>query len=98
MTFYAKQSGTPVVLSEISQVQLKYSDLASTAGYLSLMIPVLAGAIVKGLADGFSSVYSHLASSAISPTASAAGSVVDGNYSYGNMQTENVNGFSWRTN
>ena len=33
-----------------------------------------------------------------SPTASAAGSVVDGNYSYGNMQTENVNGFSWSTN
>ncbi|MCV1864045.1 hypothetical protein, partial [Escherichia coli] len=27
-----------------------------------------------------------------------AGSVVDGNYSYGNMQTENVNGFSWSTN
>lgn len=42
--------------------------------------------------------YSHFASSAISPTASAAGSVVDGNYSYGNMQTENVNGFSWSTN
>ncbi len=43
-------------------------------------------------------MYSHFASSAISPTASAAGSVVDGNYSYGNMQTENVNGFSWSTN
>ncbi|STO17913.1 conjugal transfer mating pair stabilization protein TraG [Escherichia coli] len=24
--------------------------------------------------------------------------MVDGNYSYGNMQTENVNGFSWSTN
>ncbi|EDT3028617.1 conjugal transfer protein TraG, partial [Salmonella enterica subsp. enterica] len=36
--------------------------------------------------------------SAISPTASAAAGVVDGNYSYGNMQTENVNGFSWSTN
>ncbi|WP_224223137.1 conjugal transfer mating-pair stabilization protein TraG, partial [Escherichia coli] len=39
MTFYAKQNGAPVVLSEISQIQLKYSDLASTAGYLSMMIP-----------------------------------------------------------
>lgn len=38
MTFYAKQNGAPVVLSEISQIQLKYSDLASTAGYLSMMI------------------------------------------------------------
>ncbi|MBS8989393.1 conjugal transfer mating pair stabilization protein TraG [Escherichia coli] len=39
MTFYAKQNGAPVVLSEVSQIQLKYSDLASTAGYLSAMIP-----------------------------------------------------------
>ncbi|HGE5450493.1 TPA: conjugal transfer mating-pair stabilization protein TraG, partial [Escherichia coli] len=98
MTFYAKQNGAPVVLSELSQIQLKYSDLASTAGYISVMIPPLSWMMVKGLGAGFSSVYSHFASSAISPTASAAGSVVDGNYSYGNMQTENVNGFSWSTN
>lgn len=50
--------------------------------------------MVRGLGAGFSSVYSHFASSSITPTASAAGSVVDGNYSYGNMQTENVNGFN----
>lgn len=77
MTFYAKQNGAPVVLSEISQIQLKYSDLASTAGYLSMMIPPLSWMMVRGLGAGFSSVYSHFASSAISPTASAAGSVVD---------------------
>ncbi|EBU9317298.1 conjugal transfer protein TraG [Salmonella enterica subsp. enterica serovar Amager] len=98
MTFYARQNGVPVVLSEMSQIQLKYSDLATTAGYISMMIPPLSWAMVKGLGAGFSGVYSHFASSAISPTASAAASVVDGNYSYGNMQTENVNGFSWSTN
>ncbi|EQZ47339.1 conjugal transfer mating pair stabilization protein TraG [Escherichia coli UMEA 3656-1] len=98
MAFYAKQNGAPVVLSEISQIQLKYSDLASTAGYLSAMIPPLSWMMVRGLGAGFSSVYSHFASSSITPTASAAGSVVDGNYSYGNMQTNNVNGFSWSTN
>lgn len=98
MTFYARQNGAPVVLSEISQIQLKYSDLATTAGYISMMIPPLSWAMVKGLGAGFSGVYSHFASSAISPTAGAAASVVDGNYSYGNMQTENVNGFSWSTN
>ncbi|HBE5865845.1 conjugal transfer protein TraG [Escherichia coli] len=98
MTFYAKQNGAPVVLSELSQIQLKYSDLASTAGYISVMIPPLSWMMVKGLGAGFSSVYSHFASSSITPTASAAGSVVDGNYSYGNMQTNNVNGFSWSTN
>lgn len=86
--------GQPILVGH----QLKYSDLASTAGYLSMMIPPLSWMMVRGLGAGFSSVYSHFASSAISPTASAAGSVVDGNYSYGNMQTENVNGFSWSTN
>ncbi|EFJ0217541.1 conjugal transfer protein TraG, partial [Escherichia coli O178] len=64
----------------------------------SAMIPPLSWMMVRGLGAGFSSVYSHFASSSITPTASAAGSVVDGNYSYGNMQTENVNGFSWSTN
>lgn len=98
MTFYARQNGAPVVLSEMSQIQLKYSELATTAGYISMMIPPLSWAMVKGLGAGFSGVYSHFASSAISPTAGAAAGVVDGNYSYGNMQTENVNGFSWSTN
>lgn len=98
MTFYARQTGVPVVLSEMSQIQLKYSDLATTAGYISIMIPPLSWAMVKGLGAGFSGVYSHFASSAISPTAGAAAGVVDGNYAYGNMQTENVNGFSWSTN
>lgn len=98
MTYYAKQNGAPVVLSEMSQIQLKYSDLATTAGYISMMIPPLSWAMVKGLGAGFSSVYSHFASSSISPTAGAAAGVVDGNYSYGNMQTENVSGYSWSTN
>ena len=98
MTFYAKQNGAPVVLSELSQIQLKYSDLASTAGYISVMIPPLSWVMIKGLGAGFSSVYSHFASSSISPTASAAGSGLTVITPYGNMQTENVNGFSWSTN
>lgn len=53
MTFYAKQNGAPVVLSEISQIQLKYSDLASTAGYLSMMIPPLSWMMVRGSGQDF---------------------------------------------
>lgn len=98
MTYYAKANGAPVVLSELSQVQVKYSDLATTAGYLSMLIPPLAWGMLKGLGAGLSNLYSHLASSAISPAASAASSGVDGNYSYANMQTENVSGFNWNTN
>lgn len=98
MTFYAKANGSPIVLSELSQVQLKYSDLATTAGYLSMLIPPLAWGMLKGLGSSFSSLYSHLASSAISPAATAAAGAVDGNYSYANMQTHNVSGNSWNTN
>lgn len=98
MTFYAKANGSPVVLSELSQVQIKYSDLATTAGYLSMLIPPLAWGMLKGLGAGFSNLYSHLASSAISPAATAASGAVDGNYSYANMQAENVSGNSWNTN
>jgi conjugal transfer mating pair stabilization protein TraG len=54
--------------------------------------------MLKGLGAGFSNLYSHLASSAISPAATAASGAVDGNYSYANMQTENVSGFNWNTN
>ena len=98
MTFYAKANGSPVVLSVLSQVQIKYSDLATTAGYLSMLTPPLAWGMLKGLGAGFSNLYSHLASSAISPAATAASGAVDGNYSYANMQTENVSGFNWNTN
>lgn len=98
MNFYAKVNGAPVVLSELFQVQLQYSDLATTAGYLSVLIPPLAWAMLKGLGAGLSSAYTHLASSAISPASSAAAGSVDGNYSYANMQTENVSGYNWNTN
>jgi conjugal transfer mating pair stabilization protein TraG len=98
MTFYAKANGSAVVLSELSQVQLKYSDLATTAGYLSMLIPPLAWGMLKGLGSSFSILYSHLASSAISPAATAAAGSIDGNYSYANMQTENVSGNSFNTN
>lgn len=98
MAYYAKQNGVPVVLSELSQVQLKNSDIATTAGYISMMIPPLTWAMIKSMGAGFSSAYSHFASSGLSSTSQASSSVVDGNYSFSNMQTDNVSGNSWNTN
>jgi conjugal transfer mating pair stabilization protein TraG len=46
----------------------------------------------------FSSAYSHFSSSGLSATSQAASGVVDGNYSFANMQMENVSGYSWGTN
>lgn len=98
MAYYAKQNGVPVVLSELSQIQLKNSDIATTAGYISMMIPPLSWAMIKSMGAGFSSAYSHFASSGLSSTSQASSSVVDGNYSFANMQMENVSGYSWGTN
>ncbi|HBT1395128.1 TPA: conjugal transfer mating pair stabilization protein TraG [Klebsiella pneumoniae] len=98
MAYYAKQNGVPVVLSELSQVQLKNSDIATTAGYIAVMIPPLSWGIVKRMGAAFSSAYSHFSSSGLSATSQAASGVVDGNYSFANMQMENVSGYSWGTN
>ncbi|HFZ0585816.1 TPA: conjugal transfer mating-pair stabilization protein TraG [Klebsiella aerogenes] len=98
MAFYAAKNATPVVLSEMSQVQLRDSDIATTTGYISLMIPGLAWMMIKSVGAGFSNIYSHFASSGLSATSQAASGVVDGNYSYANMQTDNVSGNSWNTN
>ncbi|MCZ3477873.1 conjugal transfer protein TraG, partial [Klebsiella pneumoniae] len=92
------QNGVPVVLSELSQVQLKNSDIATTAGYIAVMIPPLSWGIVKSMGAAFSSAYSHFSSSGLSATSQAASGVVDGNYSFANMQMENVSGYSWGTN
>ena len=97
MAYYAKQNGVPVVLSELSQVQLKNSDIATTAGYISMMIPPLTWYMVKNIGAGFSSAYSHFASSGLSSTSQAASGVVDGNYSFANLQMENVSGYNWGT-
>lgn len=98
MAYYAKQNGVPVVLSELSQVQLKNSDIATTAGYIAMMIPPLSWGIVKSMGAAFSSAYSHFSSSGLGATSQAASGVVDGNYSFANMQMENVSGYSWGTN
>ena len=97
MTFYAKQNGARGALRNFTDTaEILRSGFHCRVSFHDDPAIILDDG--QGLGAGFSSVYSHFASSAISPTASAAGSVVDGNYSYGNMQTENVNGFSWSTN
>ncbi|MCU8825049.1 conjugal transfer protein TraG, partial [Klebsiella quasipneumoniae] len=76
----------------------KNSDIATTAGYIAVMIPPLSWGIVKSMGAAFSSAYSHFSSSGLSATSQAASGVVDGNYSFANMQMENVSGYSWGTN
>ncbi|MTC74230.1 conjugal transfer mating pair stabilization protein TraG [Providencia sp. wls1919] len=98
MTFYSKKNGAEVVLSNFSKVRENFSDIATTAGYLSVLIPFISWGIVKGMGAVFSNVSSSLGSSLLGASTQAASTAVDGNYSYANMQTDNVSGFNWNTN
>lgn len=98
MVFYGQKTGSPVVLSNLSTVKLNYSDLANTAGYISGMIPFISWYIAKGLGQGLMSVSHSMTGAYQSSAASAAMSVSDANYSFNNMQTDNVQGNTWDTN
>ena len=98
MAFYGQKAGSPVVLSNLSTVKLNYSDLANTAGYISGMIPFISWYIAKGLGQGLMSVSHSMTGAYQSSATSAAMSVSDANYSFNNMQTDNVQGNTWDTN
>ncbi|MGL1813939.1 UNVERIFIED_CONTAM: conjugal transfer mating pair stabilization protein TraG [Serratia marcescens] len=98
MAFYGQKAGSPVVLSNLSTVKLSYSDLANTAGYISGMIPFISWYIAKGLGQGLMSVSHSMTGAYQSSASSAAMSVSDANYSFNNMQTDNVQGNTWDTN
>ncbi|HBH6890258.1 conjugal transfer mating-pair stabilization protein TraG [Serratia bockelmannii] len=98
MAFYGQKAGSPVVLSNLSTVKLNYSDLANTAGYISGMIPFISWYIAQGLGKGLMSVSHSMTSAYQSSAAAAAMSVSDANYSFNNMQTDNVQGNTWDTN
>ncbi len=79
-------------LSELSQIQLKYSDLGRPLPDIYIChdtLVVMDDGSKRPWRRFFQRVQPFPLPLLISPTASAAGSVVDGNYSYGNMQTEN---------
>ncbi|PAU99452.1 conjugal transfer protein TraG [Arsenophonus sp. ENCA] len=98
MTFFAKKNGVPVVLSNLSIIKSNQSDIATAAGWLSLLIPFISWGMVKGMGQVFSSVSSSLGSSMLGSTTQAASVAVDGNYAYNNLQTDNVQGYGWSTN
>ncbi|VDZ51125.1 conjugal transfer mating pair stabilization protein TraG [Serratia odorifera] len=90
--------GAPVVLSNLSVVQLNYSDIATTAGYISMFIPFISWYIAIGLGNALNSI-GHSFNNALSGASSAAASTTaDANYSFNNMQSDNVSGNTWNTN
>nr|WP_181375112.1 conjugal transfer mating-pair stabilization protein TraG [Pectobacterium carotovorum]ALG88595.1 conjugal transfer mating pair stabilization protein TraG [Pectobacterium carotovorum] len=100
MNFYlqSRLGGVAVVLSNIDQVQNTYSDIGTTAGWLALSIPFIAWGMVKGLGQVMSQAGSYLGQTMQSSATQSSGQAVDGNWSFNNMQTGNVQGNKWDTN
>ena len=98
MNFRMAHFGTAVTLSNLSTVQENYADISSLAGYLCITIVGLTGAMLPRLGRGISSAVGAWSGNAASTATSAGISSADANYSYNNMQSDNVNGFHWNTN
>lgn len=100
MNFYLKENlkGFQYTLSNMDELALQTSDIAVTAGWLSISIPFLALAIVKGLAGAASQAGSALGSMIQSTASQSSSQTVDGTWAFNNMQTDNVTGGKWDTN
>ncbi|SUY95284.1 conjugal transfer mating pair stabilization protein TraG [Citrobacter freundii] len=100
MNFYlqGKLNGTPVTLATFDQVQNTYSDIGTTAGWLALSIPFIAWGMVKGLGQVVSQAGNYLGQTLQSASTQSSSQAVDGNWSYNNMTTGNVQGNKWDTN
>ncbi|EBJ4701067.1 conjugal transfer protein TraG [Salmonella enterica] len=100
MNFYlqGKLNGTPVTLATFDQVQNTYSDIGTTAGWLALSIPFIAYGMVKGLGQVVSQAGNYLGQTLQSASTQSSSQTVDGNWSYNNMTTGNVQGNKWDTN
>lgn len=100
MNFYlkGKLGGTAVTLSNFDQVQNTYSDIGTTAGWMSLSIPFIAWGMVFGLGKVVSQAGSTLGHTLQGAATQSSAQTVDGTYAYNNMQTDNVQGNKWDTN
>ncbi|MFH8136374.1 conjugal transfer mating-pair stabilization protein TraG [Pantoea osteomyelitidis] len=100
MNFYlqGKLNSTAVTLATFDQVQNTYSDIGTTAGWLALSIPFIAWGMVKGLGQVVSQAGNYLGQTLQSASTQSSSQAVDGNWSYNNMTTGNVQGNKWDTN
>ncbi|CAG9436789.1 conjugal transfer mating-pair stabilization protein TraG [Providencia alcalifaciens] len=85
-------------LANQAQIQLIHSDISLVAGWLSLSIPFLALAIMKGLGPAIAQAGNYLGTAINSAATASSSQAAEGNWSFNNMQTNNVIGNKWDTN
>lgn len=83
-------AGSGITIANSAGFMDLHADMAAQAGFMSLAVGSLAYALVKGGAASFVHLASHMATPAVSAAASAADSLMSGNYSFGNVSQGSV--------
>nr|WP_282561916.1 conjugal transfer mating-pair stabilization protein TraG [Providencia sp. PROV188] len=99
-SFYlrGKTGGMDFNLANQASIQQMHSDIGLIAGWLSISIPFIALAIVKGLGPAIAQAGNYLGTAINSSATATSSQAADGNWSFNNMQTGNVSGNKWDTN
>ncbi|EAB6419119.1 conjugal transfer protein TraG [Salmonella enterica subsp. enterica] len=99
-SFYlqGKTNGLDFNLANQASIQQMHSDIGLIAGWLSISIPFIAIAIVKGLGPAIAQAGNYLGTAINSSATATSSQAADGTWSFNNMQTGNVAGNKWDTN
>lgn len=98
MTYSAKSQSVALLSSGLDGASMMVSgalshinaDIAAQAGYLSMSIPFVSYAIIKGGAASFVHLASHLGGIAQGVASQASSELTTGNYGFGNVNSGNI--------
>lgn len=99
-SFYLRgqTNGLDFNLANQAHIQQIHSDIGLIAGWLTLSIPFIAIAIVKGLGPAVAQAGNYLGTAINSSASASSSQAADGTWAFNNMQTDNVAGNKWDTN
>ncbi len=99
-SFYLRgqTNGLDFNLANQAHIQQIHSDIGLIAGWLTLSIPFIAMAIVKGLGSAVAQAGNYLGTAINSSASASSSQAADGTWAFNNMQTDNVAGNKWDTN
>lgn len=99
-SFYLRgqTNGLDFNLANQAHIQQIHSDIGLIAGWLTLSIPFIAMAIVKGLGPAVAQAGNYLGTAINSSASASSSQAADGTWAFNNMQTDNVAGNKWDTN
>ena len=85
-------NGEAFTLQNMNKVKENATTIAGMASWLMLSIPFLSFKLVTNLGQNIASAGSYLGNALASSTSADAASTAAGNYNWGNMQMNNING------